>query len=70
MNITLIIVAIIAFIFTFITGVLIGREYESRQFMEMALDDFAETEHLRSENVYLKKKLGMMDDEEVENGTE
>lgn len=52
MNILLIIVA-------FIAGIMIGRDYESKKWMEDMLNDFAETEHLRNENAYLKTKLGI-----------
>ena len=52
MNILLIIVA-------FIAGIMVGRNYESKQWLDDMLNNFAETEHLRNENAYLKTKLGI-----------
>lgn len=50
---------ILLLILVFIAGFWVGRDYESKQWLEDVLNDFAETEHLRNENACLKEKLGM-----------
>jgi hypothetical protein len=66
MSIGTLIIVLIAFI----AGIFTGRDYESKKCLEDMLNNFAETEHLRNENAYLKKKLGFVRGEDVENGTE
>lgn len=43
----------------FVVGFGVGSNQESRWWLKACADDFVEREHLRSENTYLKKKLGM-----------
>lgn len=53
---------IVALIFGFISGLLTGLNYRSKKDLDDMLDSFAETEHLRTENKYLKEKLGFKEE--------
>ena len=55
---------IVGIILGFISGLLIGLNYRTKKDLDDMLDNFAETEHLRTENEYLKKKLGYNKEEE------
>ena len=50
---------ILLIIMVFIAGIMVGRDYESKKCLDDMLNSFAATEHLRSENHYLKRKLGI-----------
>jgi hypothetical protein len=52
-------ILLLILILVFIVGFWVGRDYESKLWMEDMLNDFAETEHLRNENAHLKEKLNM-----------
>ena len=44
-------------ILALISGFMVGRGYEADKWLNRSIDDFAETEHLRSENKRLKEEL-------------
>ena len=50
---------VIVGIFGTIIGFMVGRYVEAKLWLEDMLNNFAETEHLRNENAYLKTKLGI-----------
>lgn len=55
---------IIALSVGFVSGFLVGLNHRSKEDLDDMLNSFAEAEHLRSENKYLKEKLGMVEKEE------
>lgn len=48
----------------FISGACLGMNYESERWCKDMVDNFAETEHLRTENAYLRETLRMINEEE------
>lgn len=55
---------IVALIFGFVSGLLVGLNHRSKEDLDGMLNSFAEAEHLRSENKYLKEKLERLGKEE------
>ena len=51
-------------VFGTIVGFMVGRYVESKLWLENALNNFEDTEHLRNENKYRNEKLGMTYDKE------
>lgn len=54
---------ILVMIISFILGFLLGLNYRTKKDTDDLIDSFAETQHLRDENMYLKKKLGFLEEQ-------
>lgn len=54
----------IAILMAFVSGLLVGLNYRTKKDTDDMLDNFAETEYLRTQNNYLREKLGIPPEEE------